>query len=64
MPTPDAYIFDAIRTPRGRGKANGSLHSVRPLDLLKTLFDEMKERHNLYPSANRLRPSKSFTATH
>ena len=46
MPT-DAYLYDAIRTPRGRGKANGSLHSVRPLDLLKTLFDELRERHNL-----------------
>ena len=46
MPT-DAYIYDAIRTPRGRGKANGSLNPVRPLDLLKTLFDEMKERYDL-----------------
>jgi acetyl-CoA C-acetyltransferase len=46
MPT-EAYIFDAIRTPRGRGKANGALHDVRPLDLLKTLFDEMRLRHNL-----------------
>ena len=47
MSTPDAYIFDAIRTPRGRGKANGSLHEVRPLDLLKGLFDEMRARHDL-----------------
>ena len=46
MPT-EAYIYDAIRTPRGRGKANGSLHEVRPLDLLKTLFDEMRVRHDL-----------------
>ena len=46
MPT-EAYIYDAIRTPRGRGKANGSLHEVRPLDLLKTLFDEMRQRHDL-----------------
>jgi acetyl-CoA C-acetyltransferase len=46
MPT-EAYIFDAIRTPRGRGKANGSLHEVRPLDLLKTLFDELRVRHDL-----------------
>ena len=46
MPT-EAYIYDAIRTPRGRGKANGSLHDVRPLDLLKTLFDEMRLRHDL-----------------
>lgn len=47
MSNPHAYLYDAIRTPRGRGKANGSLHPVRPLDLLKTLFDEMKERHDL-----------------
>ena len=46
MPT-EAYIYDAIRTPRGRGKASGSLHSVRPLDLLKTLFDELRTRHTL-----------------
>ncbi len=45
--TPHAYIFNAIRTPRGRGKASGSLHPVRPLDLLKTLFDELRERHDL-----------------
>ncbi len=47
MTTPNAYLFDAIRTPRGRGKASGSLHPVRPLDLLKTLFDELRERHDL-----------------
>jgi acetyl-CoA C-acetyltransferase len=46
MPS-EAYIYDAIRTPRGRGKANGALHDVRPLDLLKTLFDAMRERHDL-----------------
>ena len=46
MPT-EAYIYDAIRTPRGRGKANGSLHDVRPLDLPKTLFDEMRLRYDL-----------------
>ncbi|HRN68650.1 MAG TPA: acetyl-CoA C-acetyltransferase [Promineifilum sp.] len=45
--TPHAYLFNAIRTPRGRGKASGSLHPVRPLDLLKTLFDELRERHDL-----------------
>ena len=45
--TTDAYIFDAVRTPRGRGKANGALHNVRPLDLLKTLFDALRERHDL-----------------
>ncbi len=45
--TTEAYIYDAIRTPRGRGKANGSLHEVRPLDLLKTLFDALRTRHDL-----------------
>lgn len=45
--TTDAYIFDAIRTPRGRGKANGSLHETPPLDLLKTLFDALRQRHDL-----------------
>lgn len=46
MPT-QAIIYDAIRTPRGRGKAGGSLHEVPPLDLLKTLFDAMQSRHDL-----------------
>ena len=45
--TTEAYLYDAIRTPRGRGKANGSLHEVRSLDLLKTLFDAMRQRHDL-----------------
>jgi acetyl-CoA C-acetyltransferase len=45
--TIEAYIFDAIRTPRGRGKADGALHGVKPLDLLKTLFDALRERHDL-----------------
>lgn len=43
----EAYIFDAVRTPRGKGKSSGSLHEVKPIDLLKTLFDALKERLNL-----------------
>lgn len=43
----DAYIFDAIRTPRGRGKTTGSLYEVKPIDLLTTLFVELKRRHDL-----------------
>ncbi len=43
----EAYIFDAIRTPRGKGKANGSLHEVKPIDLLVTLLHELRERHEL-----------------
>lgn len=43
----DAYIFEAIRTPRGRGKQNGALHEVPPVELLATLMREMQQRHDL-----------------
>lgn len=43
----EAYIFDAVRTPRGKGKSSGTLHEVKPIDLLKTLFDALKERNSL-----------------
>ena len=41
----EAYIYEAIRTPRGRGKANGSLHGVKPVTLLTGLIDELRTRH-------------------
>ena len=40
----EAYIYDAIRTPRGRGKKDGSLHTVKPIDLVVGLIHEMKAR--------------------
>ena len=43
----EAYIIDAIRTPRGKGKKDGSLHEVKPISLLTTLLNELKERQNL-----------------
>lgn len=43
----EAYIIDAIRTPRGKGKKDGSLHEVKPISLLTTLLNELRERHNL-----------------
>lgn len=43
----EAYIFEAIRTPRGRGKQNGALHEVPPIELLATLMREMQQRHDL-----------------
>lgn len=43
----EAYIIDAIRTPRGKGKKDGSLHEVKPISLLTTLLNELKERHDL-----------------
>ncbi|MFQ5435141.1 MAG: acetyl-CoA C-acyltransferase, partial [Anaerolineae bacterium] len=43
----EAYIFDAMRTPRGKGKQSGSLYEVKPIDLLTTLFRELQQRHDL-----------------
>src|SRR5579875_202491 len=45
MPATEALIFDAIRTPRGRGKANGSLHATKPIDLVVGLMHELLARH-------------------
>ena len=43
----EAYIYDAIRTPRGKGKAGGSLHEVKPIDLLCNLLEALKQRNDL-----------------
>ena len=42
-----AYIYDAVRTPRSKGKAGGSLNSVKPIDLGATLLRELQRRHDL-----------------
>ncbi|MEC4017490.1 acetyl-CoA C-acetyltransferase [Streptomyces sp. H27-D2] len=48
----EAYVFDAIRTPRGRGKANGALHGTKPIDLVVGLIHEMRRRFpDLDPAA-------------
>ncbi|MFW1754839.1 acetyl-CoA C-acetyltransferase [Acinetobacter wanghuae] len=41
----EAYIVDAIRTPRGKGKKDGSLHQVKPISLLTGLLNELQARH-------------------
>jgi len=41
----EAYVYDAIRTPRGRGKKTGSLHSVKPVSLVTGLIDAIKTRN-------------------
>ena len=43
----EAYIIDAIRTPRGKGKKDGSLYEVKPITLLTTLLNELQQRHQL-----------------
>ncbi|GAA1513609.1 acetyl-CoA C-acetyltransferase [Nocardioides humi] len=41
----EAFVYDHLRTPRGRGKANGSLHEVKPVDLAVGLLDAVQERN-------------------
>lgn len=43
----EVFIYDAIRTPRGRGKATGSLYEVRPIKLAEGLFRELEKRNKL-----------------
>ncbi len=48
----EAFIYDAIRTPRGKGKKDGSLHEVKPVSLVVGLIDALKERNpTLDPNA-------------
>ncbi|MDJ1131059.1 acetyl-CoA C-acetyltransferase [Streptomyces iconiensis] len=42
--TTEAFVYDAIRTPRGRGKASGALHGTKPVDLVVGLIHEMRRR--------------------
>ena len=46
MAATEALVFDAIRTPRGKGKSNGSLHSTKPVDLVVGLMHEMLGRND------------------
>ncbi|MBI4940281.1 MAG: acetyl-CoA C-acetyltransferase [Actinobacteria bacterium] len=41
----EAYIYDALRTPRGKGRATGSLHGVKPVTLVVGLIDALRERN-------------------
>lgn len=43
----EAYIYDAVRTPRGRGKPDGALYEVQPVDLLATVLRALQERNQL-----------------
>jgi acetyl-CoA C-acetyltransferase len=47
---PDAFIYDHVRTPRGRGKADGSLHEVTALELATQALTAIKARSNLDPA--------------
>ncbi|MBI1180431.1 MAG: acetyl-CoA C-acetyltransferase [Alphaproteobacteria bacterium] len=43
----DAYIYDAVRTPRGRGKKDGSLHEITPISLTTQVLEEVRDRNDL-----------------
>jgi len=43
----DAYIFDAVRTPRGKGRKDGALHEVTPIRLAATVLEAIRERNDL-----------------
>jgi acetyl-CoA C-acetyltransferase len=47
---PDAFIYDAVRTPRGRGKADGALHEVTALNLAAQALAAVKDRNRLDPA--------------
>ena len=47
---PEAFIYDAVRSPRGRGKADGSLHEVTALNLAAQTLAAVKDRNNLDPA--------------
>jgi acetyl-CoA C-acetyltransferase len=43
----DAFIFDHVRTPRGRGKADGALHQITPIQLLAQVLTSLRDRSGL-----------------
>jgi acetyl-CoA C-acetyltransferase len=47
---PDAFIYDHVRTPRGRGKADGALHEVTTLNLATQALASLKDRNKLDPT--------------
>jgi acetyl-CoA C-acetyltransferase len=46
----EAYIYDAVRTPRGRGKSDGSLHDIQPVALVSQVLRNLKDRNQLDPN--------------
>ena len=43
----EAFIYSALRTPRGKGKLDGSLHEVKPISLLTGILEALQARHDL-----------------
>jgi acetyl-CoA C-acetyltransferase len=47
MTMSEAFIFDHLRTPRGKGRPNGALHSVTPVDMLAQVLINLRDRNEL-----------------
>ena len=45
----DAFVYDTVRTPRGKGKADGSLHEVTALNLATQALGAIKDRADCDP---------------
>ena len=43
----DAFLYDAVRTPRGRGKPDGALHAIRPVDLARQMLVAVRDRSGI-----------------
>ncbi|MCK9994557.1 MAG: acetyl-CoA C-acetyltransferase, partial [Alphaproteobacteria bacterium] len=43
----EAFVYDAVRTPRGKGKTSGSLHEVPSLELATQVLKALRDRNNL-----------------
>ena len=43
----DVYVYDAVRTPRGKGRPDGKLHEITPTDLASQVLSSVRERNNL-----------------
>jgi acetyl-CoA C-acetyltransferase len=48
----EAYIYDAVRTPRGKGKPDGSLHEITPVQLAAQSLEAIRDRNNLDDTTN------------
>src|SRR6266545_563677 len=52
MTSSEAFIYDAIRTPRGKGKKTGALHEVKPITLITSMLTEFRNQNpELDPAA-------------
>ena len=43
----EAYIYDAVRTPRGRGKPDGALHEITPVQLATQVLQQVRDRNEI-----------------